>query len=134
MDENRLKAAASDVLSGREDVVAAYLYGSHAEGTAHTGSDIDIALLFDERPDGIPELEIAGSIQEELGTSREIDVRVLNGADLRFTHQVLKNGRRVYVSDPEAAAEFEEEFYRRYLDMKPLIEEHDRIRMERLKA
>lgn len=134
MDTDRIEDAAGTVFAERNDIVAAYLYGSAAEGTEHADSDIDIAVLFEQPPDDLPELDIAQELAAELDTPREIDVRVLNDAGLRFTHQVLKHGTQIYTCDEDAAVEFEEEFYRRYLDMKPLIEEHDRIRMERMTA
>jgi predicted nucleotidyltransferase len=39
----------SSALNGAEGVVAAYLFGSHAEGNDHRESDVDVGVLLDRR-------------------------------------------------------------------------------------
>jgi predicted nucleotidyltransferase len=38
------------VFRDRSDVIAVYLFGSTARGTARLESDVDVAVLFDRRP------------------------------------------------------------------------------------
>lgn len=134
MEIQNLNSAVQSVMAERDDVLAAYIYGSMVEGNYHEKSDIDIAILMSESSEGMVELEIASEIEEFLETSRDIDVRLLNGSDLRFKHQVLKNGERIYTGDSQKVIEFEESFYTEYLDKKPFIEEFDRIRRKRMKT
>ena len=54
-----------------EDIVCAYLFGSVARGIGHSGSDVDIAVLYEEKPpetlegSGIP-LAAAGMESESM--------------------------------------------------------------------
>lgn len=134
MNRENIEEAVKKAVGDRQEVVAVYLYGSLAEGREHERSDIDLALLMGEQPEGMYELEVASEIYRELEDKTEVDVRILNDSGMRFKHQVLKNGEKIYVRDREKVAEFEEDFYRDYLDKKPLIEQHDRIRRRRMKA
>ncbi|MBC8449756.1 MAG: nucleotidyltransferase domain-containing protein [Chloroflexi bacterium] len=38
--------AIADYLASRDDILAAYVFGSAAEGVAHRLSDLDVALLL----------------------------------------------------------------------------------------
>lgn len=51
MEKNLEKALEKirKVLSKRPEVLAAYLYGSHAKGYARDDSDIDVAVMLDSR-------------------------------------------------------------------------------------
>jgi predicted nucleotidyltransferase len=46
---NRLTQALAEVLSGEPQVLAAYHFGSSADGTAHASSDVDVGVLFRTR-------------------------------------------------------------------------------------
>ncbi len=72
--------------SNRDDVAFSFLYGSYARGTAHSQSDIDIAVYFCPRK-GYPieyeeevyyntEDEIWADLEELLG--KEVELLVLN--------------------------------------------------------
>ena len=40
-----LKNRLSDLFSQDERIIAAYLFGSHADGSAYEGSDLDLSLV-----------------------------------------------------------------------------------------
>ncbi|MDY6774281.1 MAG: nucleotidyltransferase domain-containing protein [Candidatus Nanohaloarchaea archaeon] len=125
-----VEESAQTVLPGY-DVVAAYLYGSYARGEEHSDSDVDIAVYFrDYSLDKL--LEVGRRLQEEADVGREVDVRSLNGADLVFQRNVLKDAELLYEKDPEARARFERSVYNRYLDMKPYIQQYYGKRRERI--
>ena len=70
-----LEQRIADVFSLRSDVMAVYLFGSTARGTARAGSDIDVAVLFDAPPRralGGPRLVIEGELERALGTPRSL--------------------------------------------------------------
>jgi predicted nucleotidyltransferase len=82
------------------DLVAAYLYGSQARETAGPESDIDLALLFRERPPrtlGGPLDRIADRLERALGMP--VQIVVLNGAPPDLVHRVLRDGILVLESD-----------------------------------
>jgi hypothetical protein len=106
------------------EVVAAYLYGSVAEGVAHSRSDVDIAVLLDESFDLKRSLEYRIELAEELSQllEREVDVVVLNEAPVLLQFQVIRCRRILYERDAERRALFEMRVmgdyydYERYFD------------------
>jgi predicted nucleotidyltransferase len=91
-------------------VVSAYLFGSHAAGRAHRESDIDVAVLLDERVQPTPRdrLEVRVRLGSELIARldhNDIDLVILNEAPPLFARHVVLDGRPVFVSD--AAADFD---------------------------
>ena len=104
------------------DVVLAYLFGSHAKGTAVSGSDIDIAVLF---TDDVPQTE-HGCRMVQINTElvgifhiNDVDVVVLNIAPPLLAFQVTEHGICLY--DPEhQRVRFEVAVFNRYVDTQPL--------------
>jgi len=88
-----------------ESVVAAYLYGSHAEGRAPRESDVDVAVLLDRAPHPSRfDLRVEFCSAVIAATSRNaVDVVVLNDVSPELGRRVVTSGVRVYCTD--AAAE-----------------------------
>ena len=83
MSEELDLTALKSYLEGRDEIVAAYLFGSHARGEAGARSDVDIALLL--RP-GLPDvahltLTFDREVCDVLDTGKA-DVITLNTAPL----------------------------------------------------
>jgi predicted nucleotidyltransferase len=109
-----------------EEVLFAYLHGSYATGDETDLSDLDIAV-FTEGDFGLKErAKLSRELSRELGV--EADISVLNNASIGFKHQVLKKGELIYSRDRERRTRFEEEVYRKYLDIKPFMERFNEIR------
>lgn len=54
-------------------VDVAYLFGSHATGTAHENSDVDIGVVFEDPAAGADELpELERRLSERLGRPRRL--------------------------------------------------------------
>ena len=119
--------------SGHDEIVAAYLFGSYAQGNARSDSDIDIGLLLlnNSNVGAMYPVHIAKELEDAAGTKREIDVRILNNGTLRFLHQVLK-GKLLFCRDDKKRIDFEISAIDRYLDFKPFLDNYDRMRKERL--
>ncbi|MEE8179892.1 MAG: nucleotidyltransferase domain-containing protein [bacterium] len=128
MDKEKIKRGIERVAKRHREIVAAYLYGSHARGLATEKSDIDVAILLDEgySMGALYPARIIGEIEKELRL--EVDVRILNESSPRFIHQVLKYGEVVYSRAERKRIAFEVAAMRMYLDMKPLHAEYNRIR------
>ena len=125
-----------EYLMGRPEVLAAYLYGSHAEGRASALSDIDLGVLI---KDGLTEehlwqLEdaLAADLRRILRTDK-VDLIVLNLAPLRIQYEVITKGEVLYSADDVARAEFESYSLRRYWDFEKYLEEYDRCFLIRIK-
>lgn len=121
-------------LEGRNEIIAAYLFGSHARGEADVRSDVDIALLL--RP-GLPDvhhlkLRLDTEICNVLN-SDDVDVLFLNRAPLPMQAEVIRTGRLIVSNDDEAQVEFEVRTTNAWWDFQPLLAEFDRIYFESLK-
>lgn len=75
------------------------------------------------------ESEIALEIERAIG--RNVDVRVVNGAPIRFINQVLKYGKLIFAKDDKQRVKFETMAIDKYLDFKPFLSEYDRMRNKR---
>ncbi len=111
-------------LSTQPDVVAAYLFGSLAEGRATSHSDVDTAILLADASDpmavGDRQLQLMGEL--ERFADREVDVVMLNTAPPILQHQVLASGRLLYERDRRARVEFEVRAGKIYADLKPMYD------------
>jgi uncharacterized protein len=98
-----------DVFALREGVVAVYLFGSMARGTAKPGSDVDVAALFTSPPpqrlDG-PRLVIEGELERALG--RTVDLVALNDVPVDLRIRVLGCGRLPIDRDRAARIAFDQ--------------------------
>jgi predicted nucleotidyltransferase len=113
----------------RPEVLAAYLFGSQARGTAGPLSDIDVAILHDgalgpsRRLD--LRLELMSRAASALATG-EIDVVLLNGAPALLRDRVLRDGLVLIDRDPALTAGFRQDTAREYA-----AGERDRIELSR---
>jgi len=121
-----LDAAALDRLAAaldRPDVLAAFLIGSQARGTAGPLSDVDVAVIHAstltprERLD--LRLSLASAAGAALATS-EVDVVLLNGAPPLMRHEALGDAIVLVDRDPQARIDFQVRALGDYLDTKPM--------------
>jgi len=108
-------------LKTQGDIVAAYLFGSLAQGQASPRSDIDIAVLLTRVPDmlaGEPDRQLRLMDDFRRFADREVDVVILNTAPPVLKDQVLRYGRRLYESDRTARIDFEVRTGQEYSDLQ----------------
>lgn len=111
------------VLEKRPEVLAAYLYGSHAKGYAREKSDLDIGILL------YPGVEYSlldqGGLWNDLEGIEGFDVQtfVINDKPPLFRHQVISPRRVVFCRDNSLRADFEVQTFNEYFEVKPIIEE-----------
>jgi hypothetical protein len=129
-----LKRGIGEALKGREEIVAAYLYGSTVKGYAGGDSDIDVGLLLREdfSADALYPARVAREIEESCRIDREVDVRILNGRGFRFLYQVVRDGELIFSRDEGERVGFEMYVVSRYLDFKPYYDQYDEKRRERI--
>ncbi|MBC8447665.1 MAG: nucleotidyltransferase domain-containing protein [Chloroflexi bacterium] len=141
MEEHNLDAQwaalAASVRDRDKDVVAAYLFGSRARGTADALSDVDIAVLL---RDGGNNQEWLWAVEDELAVavcdvlqSSDVDLVVLNTAPLPFQFEVIAAGELLLSNDEAARTDFEVAVMTRYWDFKKYDEEYDRYLLARIK-
>jgi predicted nucleotidyltransferase len=136
---NDLPAVLSEALykqlAGDERVVAAYLFGSHAEGVARPDSDVDVALLFRPEVDSALKLDTRLTVAAELKRvcHRPVDVIALDEAPPLLRFQVLKHGRLLFDRDPELRARFQARAMAEYYDARPYHAFHARALVRRIR-
>jgi len=114
-------------LDGRPELMAAYLFGSVARGTARAASDVDIAILHERDPPPTFEalsLDLEGDLERLLG--RPVQLVVLNRAPVDLIHNVLRDGQIVLDRDRSARIRFEVRARAEYLDLVPFLRRYRR--------
>jgi predicted nucleotidyltransferase len=110
----------------REHVIAAYLFGSHARGSAGPLSDFDIAVLH--VPGITPSdafalrLDLASAAGKALATG-EVDVVLVNNASPLLRHRVIRDGILLLDNDSPTRIAFQANALRDYLDTQSLRDE-----------
>ncbi len=108
-------------------IVAAYQFGSTVRGQEGPLSDLDIAILVDDKraPSAFDllkiELILAYKLQKHFGVS-EIDLITLNRQKLYLQHGILRTGRLIYDANPEYRIRFTQGVIEAYLDFQPTLE------------
>ena len=103
------------------EVLAVYLYGSRARGTARPGSDLDLALLL-AAPPAATLRGVARNVEAAVERAVRIPVEavVLNRAPADLVHRVLRDGILVLDRDRAARLGFEVRARNEYFDLAPL--------------
>ena len=105
-----------------ENVIAAYLFGSRARGSAGNRSDADVAILFAQDPprtfEGLP-LGLEAELERRLGLP--VQVVTLNHAYADLIHRVLRDGLLLLDRDPSRRIQFEVRARNEYFDLQPIL-------------
>jgi predicted nucleotidyltransferase len=117
-DVERVRAACQ---SAPSDVLAVYLYGSRARGTASRGSDVDLGVLLKAPP--VPALanvarDLEAMVERVVGLP--VEVVVVNTAPADLVHRILGDGIILLDRDRAARLRFEVQSRNEYFDLEPL--------------
>lgn len=111
------------------NIACAYLFGSHARGTAHAGSDADVAILYSVQPTaGLAGMGVDLADDLRAALHAPVDVVILNQASPDLVHRVLRDGILVCERDKAARVRFEVDARSRYFDLLPYMREYRRAR------
>ena len=114
---DRLRGA----LAHRNDVVAAWLFGSRARGTARPESDTDVAVLRGKpRPRTLDEWPVELTAALEGAAGGAVDLVLMDGADSDLVHRVLRDGVLLVEHDRAARIQFEVQKRNEYFDPEPM--------------
>lgn len=122
---NKLK----EFLEKRDDVLAAFLFGSFAKDRVHRESDVDIAVYFKPSSHEIEyeeEKNYAGEDEIWSETEKILNIKtdfvVLNRASSTLADSIIKEGRQLVMNDTKYFARFANviddaaEYYREYME------------------
>jgi hypothetical protein len=107
----------SVALDGHKEIILAFVFGSFIQ--SDTFADIDIGVLTREELNSTLDFELDLETEIEDILHYPVDIRVLNGAPLSFTQNVIRSGRVVLDRDPNLRAEFAGNILKRYFDFSP---------------
>lgn len=116
---SRLRDAAIVVFAD-QPVLFAYLFGSHARGSADRYSDVDVAAYFDYtiEPEAhlAASLRLAGALERETGVGPVPGLVVLNEAPLPLAGRVVREGKLIYSVDEPRRVRYESRIFREFTD------------------
>jgi predicted nucleotidyltransferase len=123
MDGQRVEQVLREFFAANsQGIVAAYLFGSVARGSARTGSDVDVAILYSTAPEASLEgspLALEAEIEKQLALP--VQIVVLNTAPVDLVHRVLRDGLLLIDLDPSARIRFEVKARNEYFDLLPVL-------------
>ncbi|SFA81039.1 type VII toxin-antitoxin system MntA family adenylyltransferase antitoxin [Clostridium frigidicarnis] len=111
----------------------AYIFGSLAKNKANNMSDIDIAVMFNEKFNPLQDAIVRGEIVEEVKFKFNMpcDVVSLNKASTIMKYNVVQEG--VVIIDDNSRADFESLALREYWDFKPYSDYYDEMYLKSIK-
>lgn len=82
------------------DLLAVYLFGSHAQGTAGPDSDVDMAVLVSGEIDPMRLWQIAGDMADIANVP--VDLIDLRATTTVMQYQIVTRGQRLWARDVQA--------------------------------
>ena len=118
-------------LAREPGVLAAYLFGSQARGTASDHSDIDVGILLASPPTSLVDAPFA--LAEELASTlgKRVDLVVMNTAPPDLVHRILRDGELLVDHDRKHRIRFEVLVRNQYFDTQPLRDAYRRAVLSR---
>jgi predicted nucleotidyltransferase len=107
-------------------LISGYLFGSHARGSAHRESDVDVGVVLDYGVHVTPARRFGERVRlasELIGALHvnALDLVVLNDAPPLLARRVLLEGRQVYCADADADRDFRRDTLLRAADLEPFL-------------
>lgn len=110
--------AVADVLRADDRVQYALVFGSRARGSAHRGSDLDVAVGLSERPDVREIGDLIGRLESASGET--VDLVLLDEAPPGLAFRIFRDGEVLFERDQRAFADRKARAILDYLDFKPI--------------
>ncbi len=82
------------------DLLAVYLFGSHAQGRARSDSDIDLAVLVAGKLDPVSTWQLAEMLAARF--DRDVDLVDLRTASTVMQYQIITTGQLLWKKDGQA--------------------------------
>jgi predicted nucleotidyltransferase len=121
IDRKAIREKLKILLSEYQNAILVFLFGSCAKNDMTVFSDLDIAILFREKPD----IYVLNELREKLeGTFHmAVDIVTLNNASPIIKMQVLKNGIVLVNKDARVYYKFFVNTVKEYDDLKRIRKE-----------
>ena len=116
-------------------MIAAYLFGSYAQGLQRADSDVDVAVFMDES-NKEDRVEVAFRMMVEIGKAlnvESVDVCLLQYERNRMAFNALKDGVLVFCKNDEKRTVLEDEIIQRHIDLEDFESIHKYYLDQRIK-
>lgn len=124
LTKEQIKKRVIRYCSKKEQIIAAYLFGSFSKGRSKSSSDVDIAFLVRSMPEGEDRLAATLDLSDLLNAN--VDLTFLNTAGEVLKHQVIKYGELLYGSSRGERIRFEVNSMKFYEDFLYLHERYSK--------
>lgn len=129
MDKNSILRKTGELISRFDEVDIAYIFGSFLKSERF--SDIDVALVLSKELNPYSRFKFAMKVAKELERGIkprfEFDVKILNYSPVEFQHEVLKEGKIIFLRDENRRIEYEYRLISTYLDLREMYDFLDKI-------
>ena len=97
----------------------AFIFGSANTKYFNTNSDIDIAIYLKKKPDSVSKIiDLKYQAEKSFNFEHDIDLIILNDADIIITNQIITKGEIIIDNDPKFTNNFILSKRNMYLDFK----------------
>ncbi|HCT85457.1 MAG TPA: hypothetical protein DF296_09685 [Candidatus Margulisbacteria bacterium] len=93
-----------------------FLFGSYAKNKQHKGSDIDIAVLYKNKPTIVDNYNISNELSQI--SKYDVDYTSLNGISDILQYQVIRYGKEIYSDHSFEAKIYKTTVISKYIDLK----------------
>jgi len=136
MKIRNLITALKRIFEKDEEILFAYLYGSHVFNTVHFESDIDVAVYL--KPSDIKkhirkEEELTSALVTKFHTDK-IDLRILNSLPFLLQYRIVKEGIPILVKDASERVNFEIRVMNRFFELRPYLDEYYQMLSSRINS
>jgi len=91
----------------KKDIVAVYLFGSHAEGRERLSSDVDLAILFDNRDrEAVNRLLDKYLVALSRSLRKDVHLTAMDFAGETILKQIFEKGECLVIKNPKKLAYF----------------------------
>jgi len=125
-EKHELVVNCKNYFSKRKEILAAYIFGSFARNSINPLSDIDIAVYVDKNkinenkyPYGYASYILSQLML--LLASNNVDLVILNNANILLCHRVVSKGIRIFSKEIKQTQRREYYYIQQYLDFKPML-------------
>jgi uncharacterized protein len=124
MDKNSILKKTGEVISRFNEIDIAYIFGSFLKSDRF--SDIDVALVLSRELNSYSRfkfaMKVAKELEREIKPRYDFDVKILNYSPVEFQHEVIKEGKIVFLRDENRRIEYESWLISTYLDLREMYD------------
>lgn len=113
----------AELLKRNQNIKFAYIFGSFAKEENRFGSDLDIAVLFEQEPDLLSIGQLIAGLEEVVDFNVDlVSLNNLFNKNPKLAYSVIADGILLFSADHKLLRLYKKMTYLKYLDFKPIID------------